>query len=140
MGEPSDSALLSLPDSGLPPRVREIAAELLQLARADLADRTVVMLEHLESRMFRQAERARDSTEQVQLMKGVQRLKVNRRAFVERYFQHLESVLAQLRRPATLQAVTAEAPGSSSERNVSTAITSPRIAIDSANDAATSVR
>lgn len=123
MGEPSDSALLSLPDSGLPPRVREIAAELLQLARADLADRTVVMLEHLESRMFRQAERARDSTEQVQLMKGVQRLKVNRRAFVERYFQHLESVLAQLRRPATLQAVTAAAPGSSSEWTVSTAIT-----------------
>ena len=38
MGEPFDSASLTLADSGLPPRVREVAADLLQLARADLVD------------------------------------------------------------------------------------------------------
>lgn len=122
MGEPFDSASLTLADSGLPPRVREVAADLLQLARADFADRIVIMLEHLETQMFKQAERSRDATEQMQLMRGVQRLKVNRRAFVQRFFQRLESRLASLSQPALPQVTVPTTLGASSEWTLSTSI------------------
>ena len=55
MGDQRD--IVSLANSGLPPRVREVAQQLLQTTRTELSDRIQMMLQHLESDLFKQAER-----------------------------------------------------------------------------------
>ena len=95
MGEQRD--IVSLADSGLPPRVREVATRLLQATQTELSDRIILMLTHLENHLFKQAERARSPTDQVDLLKAVQTIKAHAAQFQPSYFKLLESQLAQLR-------------------------------------------
>lgn len=104
MGEQRDIA--SLADSGLPPRVREVAELLLQATQSELGERIELMLEQFETQLFKQAERARSPTEQADLLKAVQAIKTRRGQFKPEYFKSLESQLAHLRSPASAQAGT----------------------------------
>ncbi len=95
MGEQRD--IVSLADSGLPSRVREVATRLLQATEAELGERIQMMLQHLETQLFKQAERARSPAEQVDTLKAVQTLKTKSNQFKPAYFTALETRLAQLR-------------------------------------------
>ena len=95
MGDQRD--IVSLANSGLPPRVREVAQQLLQTTRTELSDRIQMMLQHLESDLFKQAERARSPAAQVDLLKAVQTLKAHEAQFQPDYFALLENELARLR-------------------------------------------
>ena len=95
MGEQRDIA--SLTDSGLPLRVREVATRLLHATESELSDRIQLMLRHLETHLFKQAERARSPADQVELLKAVQTVKTQGGQFQPAYFKQLESQLAQLR-------------------------------------------
>lgn len=100
MGEQRD--IVSLADSGLPPRVRDVATRLLQATETELGDRFQLMLTHLESHLFKQAERARSPSDQVELLKAVQTLKTQSAQFQPAYFKLLETRLGQLRNNRTL--------------------------------------
>lgn len=95
MGEQRDIA--SLADNGLPPRVREVATQLLQVTESVLGDRIRLMLEHFETHLFKQAERARSPADQSEMLKAVQALRTQSAQFRPAYFKALETRLAQIR-------------------------------------------
>ena len=98
-GTSRDIVKLSLAESGLPSRVRDIAARLLLVAEAELGDRIRLMLVQLENQLFAQADKARSPADQSVLLRSVQTIKLHRDAFPPAYFAALESRLATLRRP-----------------------------------------
>lgn len=99
MGEQRNIA--NLANSGLPRRVHEAVARLLHASTSQLSDRINVMLEQLDAQLFKQAERARTSAEQTDLLKGVQALKTQGSHFSPIFFAALESRLALLRSQQT---------------------------------------
>ncbi len=98
-GTSRDTALLTLADSGLPSRVRDIASRLLLVAEAELGDRIRLMLGQLENQLFSQAEKARSPADQSVLLRSVQAVKQHGGEFPAAYFAALESRLAGVRRP-----------------------------------------
>jgi len=92
-------ANIHLTDSGLPPRVREIVADLLAFCRLELASRIELSLDQLDIRLYRQADQARDSHTQTVALKARNSLRDRRSAFAEAYFAGLEARLSALRRP-----------------------------------------
>ena len=95
MGEQRD--IVSLADSGLPPRVREVATRLLQTTEAELGTRLASMMAQYETHLFKQAERARSPSDQAELLKAVQILRTKSTEFQFVFFQSLEGQLALLR-------------------------------------------
>lgn len=96
--------IIRLADSHLPPRVRQVAVQLLVSTETELGGRIGLMLEHLQTQLFKQAERAHSSTEQADLLKAVQTIKTRKDAFRQTFFQLLEGQLSQLRNPVSAQA------------------------------------
>lgn len=93
----NDSQSVTLTNSGLPPRVVAVLRRLLDLTHAELFPRIDSMLDLLDSSLFRDAEKSRNPSEQLDLLRASQVLREKRSAFAPELFRKLEEQLASIR-------------------------------------------
>lgn len=104
----ADKARLAASD--LPPRVRELLGALIGLCRQTLAAPLILTVEALEQTLLHDADRARNSMQQADLMAQRGQLHAFAGHFADRMLDAVAEALATLRAPSTAAAANATPP------------------------------
>lgn len=97
MGLHNKTQIPTLTNSDLPPRVAKVLRHLLDLTHAEFFPRIDPMLDQLDSMLYRDTEKSRNPSEQLDLLKASQVLRERRSAFAAALFRQLEAQLASIR-------------------------------------------
>jgi hypothetical protein len=105
---PEDTARFAAVDA--PPRVRRLLGALLALSRQSLTAPLTLTVVELERELLREAERARNSQVQADLLAQARQIHPFAEGFSHRFLEHLAQALAALFAPASEAPAAAEPP------------------------------
>ncbi len=105
---PEDTARFAAVDA--PPRVRRLLGALLALSRQSLTALLTLTVVELERELLREAERARNSQVQADLLAQARQIHPFAEGFSHRFLEHLAQALAALFAPASEAPAAAEPP------------------------------
>ena len=105
---PEDTARFAAVDT--PPRVRRLLGALLALSRQSLTAPLTLTVVELERELLREAERARNSQVQADLLAQARQIHPFAEGFSHRFLEHLAQALAALFAPASEAPAAAEPP------------------------------
>lgn len=105
---PEDTARFAAVDA--PPRVRRLLGALLALSRQSLTAPLTLTVVELERELLREAERARNSQVQADLLAQARQIHPFAEGFSHRFMEHLAQALAALFAPASEAPAAAEPP------------------------------